>query len=444
MTRKGTRRSYAAGAVALGALGTGVLAAACGAGASGGQPSAATRKPVTLQYWSRFGGVQEELENKQLPVFMEKLAPYKVERTLASTVYAELIQKITVAMASGTPPDVFTVGSPDVATFADPGSAYQLDSHPRIKKESEDFFAGPLNVGKYKDKLFGLTYFVDVRILLARKDLLKEAGMPQDVKSQPATWTQFMDWSKKLTRTERAQVSRAGFEVPKPMATTNGEFFLTMLAQLGKGFFNPEGTRVGFDGPEGQRALQLIVDMVNRDRIDTYDRPNPPQNVPAIASQVVASQWTNSSAISTAQRAGLDPAQNLVAYPTPDFTTTRKVTAYMGGTWQMIAKATKDTDAAAELVLFLCGPDMALQQAQATTTVPARKSLDKAPYLQDPLLRTYYEAQANGWAVAQHPKYGPTRVHLIAALQAAMRQEKSVKAALEEAASQVNAELAKK
>lgn len=133
------------------------------------------------------------------------------------------------------------------------------------------------------------------------------------------------------------------------MATTNGEFFLTMLAQQGKGYFNLEGTKVAFDGPEGQRALQLIVDMINRDRIDAYDRPNPPNNVPAIASPVVASQWVNSSAVSGAQRAGLDPAQHLVAFPTPDFTTTRKVAADMGGTWQMITKQTRDVDAAVEL-----------------------------------------------------------------------------------------------
>jgi ABC-type glycerol-3-phosphate transport system substrate-binding protein len=214
-----------------------------------------------------------------------------------------------------------------------------------------------------------------------------------------------------------------------------------MLAQQGKGFFNPEGTRAGFDGPEGQRALQLLVDFMNRERVDTYERPNAPQGVPLIASPNAASQWVNSAAISNAQRAGLDPTQNLVAFPTPDFSTTRKVTAYMGGTWQMIAKQTRDADASAELTLFLCGADYALELAQATTTVPPRKSLDKAPYLQDPLLRTYYEAQSSGWAVSQHPKYGPTRIHLIAALEASLKQQKGVRAALDEAASLVNNEL---
>ena len=348
-----------------------------------------------------------------------------MERTLVSTVYAELIQKITVAMASGTPPDVFTVGSPDVATFADPGSAYQLDLSPRIKKEAEDFFAGPLNVGKYGDRLFGLTYFVDVRILLARKDLLREAGLPHGREGRSRrTWAQFADWARRMTRSEGADVTRAGFEVPKPSGTNNGELFLTMLAQQGKGFFAPDGKRAAFDGAEGQRALQTLVDFMGRDRIDTYQRPEAPAGVPLIASGNVASQWVNSATIAAAQRGGLDPAQSLLAFPTPDFSGTRKVTAYMGGTWQMIAKATRDVAAAVELTLFLCGADFTLQQAQATTTVPARKIPDKAPYLQDPLLRTYYEAQATGWAVSQHPKYGPTRVHLIAAIQAAMKEEK--------------------
>jgi ABC-type glycerol-3-phosphate transport system substrate-binding protein len=434
-----TRRTVLLTGGLLGAAGPAGLAA-CGGG-EGGQGAAPARRPVTLQYWSRFGGVQEELENRALPAFAAQFAPYTVERTLVSTVYAELIQKITVAMASGTPPDVFTVGSPDVATFADPGSAYQLDLSPRVKREAEDFFAGPLNVGKYGDRLFGLTYFVDVRILLARKDLLREAGLPLDVKGQPGTWAQFADWARRMTRSEGSDVTRAGFEVPKPSGTNNGELFLTMLAQQGKGFFAPDGKRAGFDGAEGQRALQTLVDFMGRDRIDTYQRPEAPGGVPLIASGNVASQWVNSATIAAAQRGGLDPAQSLLAFPTPDFSGTRKVTAYMGGTWQMIARATRDVAAAVELTLFLCGADFTLQQAQATTTVPPRKSLDKAPYLQDPLLRTYYEAQATGWAVSQHPRYGPTRFHLIGAIQAAMKGEKGVKGALEEAATQVNAEL---
>jgi ABC-type glycerol-3-phosphate transport system substrate-binding protein len=119
------------------------------------------RRAVTLQYWSRFAAPIQEVEEKHLPVFMEKHAPITVERTLASTNYDQLVEKITTAFASSTPPDVFTMGSPDIVTFAHPGSVLQLDAYQRLRKDAEDFFGPPLAIGKYRDRLYGLTYYID-------------------------------------------------------------------------------------------------------------------------------------------------------------------------------------------------------------------------------------------------------------------------------------------
>src|SRR5437762_14722 len=184
-----TRRKVVAGAAwwAGGWAGAGALAS-CGIGAGGTAPPVA-RKAVTVQFWSRFGSSDpiEPVELKDLPVYMQQSAPIKVDRNVTAD-YNTLIDKLTVAFASGTGPDVVTLGSPGIAQFAGPGNLLALDKSARVKKEAEDFFGPPLNVGRYKDTLYGLTYYVDMRIALYRKDALADAGLPADRKALPKTW----------------------------------------------------------------------------------------------------------------------------------------------------------------------------------------------------------------------------------------------------------------
>src|SRR5688572_23575228 len=63
-------------------------------------PPSPPRRAVTLQFWSRFATPIQDVEEKNLPVFMERSAPIKVERTLAAVDYGQLVEKITTAFAS--------------------------------------------------------------------------------------------------------------------------------------------------------------------------------------------------------------------------------------------------------------------------------------------------------------------------------------------------------
>jgi maltose-binding protein MalE len=127
---------------------------------------------------------------------------------------------------------------------------------------------------------------------------------------------------------------------------------------------------------------------------------------------------------------------------TPEFGSKTVSAAYLGGAWQMVAKETRDVDAALDLVSYLTGYDMSLAVAQSQYTVPGRKSTEKEPYLDDPLLRPFYESLQYGWAVPQHPQYGKIRLKLVEVIRDAMQQKRSVKEALADAAAYSNALLA--
>jgi multiple sugar transport system substrate-binding protein len=414
----------AAGAAAGGAL------AACGLGAppreTAGGPA---RRAVTLQFWSRFGGTNpiEAVELQDLPVYAQKAAPTGVERSVIAD-YNTLLDKLTVGFASGTGPDVFTLGSPGIAQFAAPGSLLALDRSARVKKEAEDFFGPPLNVGKYRGTLFGLTYFVDMRIPLYRKDVLADAGLPTDRKAQPKTWEQFRDVTRKLARWEGGELKRVGFDVPKGDDT----LFYTLVRQQGKDALNADMTRAGFDAVEGERALQFEVDLLQRDRVDSYTRPTFPSGVESLATPLLASRWTSSQVMSGMQRAGVQPKDVLVTDFTPDYAGKTTATGYLGGTWVAANKDTKAADESIDLLLYLSGLEHTTAVAEATQTTPARKAADKSPLVQEPVLRPFYEALAAAWSVPQHQRFEFVRRKVVELQTAALKQEKSVKEAVGE------------
>jgi ABC-type glycerol-3-phosphate transport system substrate-binding protein len=409
--------------------------AACGGAA---EAPRSARPAVTLDYWSRMGpGASRsyvetgEFEDKRLAVFAEQNSPVRVNRTVISN-GDELLQKLTVAFVGGTGPDAFNIGSPGVAQLSAPGFVLALDAYPRVKKEAADFFPSGINIGTYKQKLYGLTYYADMRLMMYRKDRLAEAGLPTDRKSLPKTWDAFTEATKKIARWEGGQMTRFGFDVPR----NDESFWLMMVKQLGKEMLNPDLTRAQFDGAEGERALQTIVDFIHRDRIDAFERPNPPNGVTIMATDIAGSIFTNSQQIGNVAAANLDPAKYLVTDFTPEFSNKETATGYLGGTWLLAGKANKNVDATLDLVLFLASPEQLAGVTQAFSAVPPRKSMDKT--VTDPLLRPFYEAQDKGWSVPGHPKFAQLRVKIREVVLQAMKREKSVKAAVAEMAAFTN------
>ena len=65
--------------------------------------------------------------------------------------------------------------------------------------------------------------------------------------------------------------------------------------------------------------------------------------------------------------------------------------------------------------------------------MPTRKSLHKAPYLQNALLRPYYESLQYGASVPAHPRHREIETKLIEVIGDATQQKKSVQQALADA-----------
>jgi len=189
----------------------GALLAACGAAQGGattgttgaGEAVSKARPAISLEYWSRWGLPTSEVEDKRVAEWNTANGPTKVERTSINP----YIDKLNAAFAGGSGPDVYTVGGSGMANFGGKGVGLQLSNYQAVQKEVPDFFPSTIEASRYQGKHIAMPYILDVRAIIYRKDLMRDAGL--DPAKFPDTWDQFRDAARRVRRAqERLALAR--------------------------------------------------------------------------------------------------------------------------------------------------------------------------------------------------------------------------------------------
>ncbi|MDQ3701003.1 MAG: ABC transporter substrate-binding protein, partial [Chloroflexota bacterium] len=213
-----TRRAF--GTVA-GVGAPAALLAACGAPSAGGgtdgQGAGATKRPVKIAYWVKWGGTSEEAENAVIAAFQGKFPHITVEGTedanLAGSGRGDR-EKFIAALAAGSPPDLIKIdrfmmgghGAKRTTTLLD-------DVIKRDKLDMKKFYPATVEEVLYPPnqggKITALPWNTDDRALIYNKKHFVEAGL--DPNSPPKTWEDAAEVGKKLTKMEGGRLVRPGF-----------------------------------------------------------------------------------------------------------------------------------------------------------------------------------------------------------------------------------------
>ena len=121
-----------------------------------------------------------------------------------------------------------------------------------------------------------------------------------------------------------------------------------------------------------------MVDIVNKDQVDGFDRPAPPPNVDPLIAGVQAVTFTSAGPINNARRTAPEAMVNLGVAPIPKLS--QRFTL-LGGSWLMANSKPKDVDPAADLMVYLTAAKHADDITSIQNAVPARKSAASSPYV---------------------------------------------------------------
>ncbi len=204
-----------------------------------------------------------------------------------------------------------------------------------------------------------------------------------------------------------------------------------LLTEMGgEKTFSQDLTKSTFNGPAGRQALQLMVDLVNKDQVDGADQPAPPSGSNGIIAGTHAMTWNSAGPVNAARRVAPELLAQIGTAPIPKLA---QRWTLLGGTWLMVNSKPKDTGTSVDLMLYLTAGKHADDINSIQNAVPPRKSAATSPYVTDPLIKTFYDAVAHAWAYPNHAYYTEIREVIVTEVAAAIKQEKSVQAALDDA-----------
>lgn len=214
--------------------------------------------PVTITYYGRPD--EKGFESKVIEQFEKENPNIKVNYVELPENTDKKLQTInTILQAKDSSMDVFVGDVVWTPIFASAGWVFPLDDH-LTDKEIKEHTPGSMAAYKYNEHIYGIPFFTDGGMLYYRKDLLEKYN-----KSIPATWTELVETAKYIIEQENDTnlYGYAGSWKQYEGVTCN----LTEMVWSHEGDFIDNKGNIIFNSPETIKAVQLMGDMVLKDKI---------------------------------------------------------------------------------------------------------------------------------------------------------------------------------
>jgi len=159
-------------------------------------------------------------------------------------------EKLLTAFAADALPDLCQLGNTWLPEFAALNSLEPLQPYVDASGtvDPRDYFAGIWDTNVVDDKLFGIPWYVDTRLLFYRRDLLAEAGFDH----APTSWP---EWEQQMA----AIKAHGHYGVMMPL--NEFEQLLSFGLQQSDALLREDGTRGNFESAGFRRALAFYARM---------------------------------------------------------------------------------------------------------------------------------------------------------------------------------------
>ncbi|HEX6970689.1 MAG TPA: sugar ABC transporter substrate-binding protein [Limnochordia bacterium] len=213
-------------------------------------PSAA--RAATVQFWfpTWNAAVQAWLQETAIPSFEAEHPGVNIEVVLGS--WSDYENKLLVAFAAGTFPDVYLIPAEGPRRHARQGWATPLDPYLSRWGETADYLPVALAAARVDGRQYGLPWSIQGASLILRKSVALEAGLDDVV---PATWDAFRVAAQRMTQIEGGTVSRVGYQMPWDQP------FMNWVHAAGGELFSSDFRRAVIDSPPAEAALSYLVGL---------------------------------------------------------------------------------------------------------------------------------------------------------------------------------------
>ncbi len=413
-----------------------LVGSACtGDGDAESTPTAGSAGPVTLTFWHGYTDAEADSLNALLDDWNAENPDITIEPLFVNNDKA--LQKLTVAMQGGEPPDITYQYGSSLPQLADAPGLVDLTAwtqEPDV--DWDDFVQGAREAATFEGTVLGVPALIDNLAVVYNKDLFDEAEL--DYPTDQWTWDDFRAAAKALTDPGMKQF---GFSYPMDGSEDTVWHYDPLLWQNGGSILTDDNSQAAFNSPEGVEALEVLTDMAVEDESVFLDLQNSPYTGLFNSGKIgmlVTGPWDLSSFPDVDYGVeilpGFDGDHQTIAGP---------------DMWTIFDNGDGRAQAALEFIQWLTEPEQMTKDAMATGHLPFRLSVIEDEAFLDafgkafPGVDVFAENLANVEqarpVLAAYPQVSEA---MGLAIVSAMLGEEDPQAALDEAAAQANDALA--
>lgn len=317
--------------------------------------------PGTLTVWIMNGSLSDPVASQLNTKFEESHPGWKVNYQVQQ--WGGIVNKLTTALASNNPPDVFEMGNTQAVTFEAADALADLTgSRAALGGGTSNVSADPgqawlasLNdASMYNGKLMAVPFYAGDRVLIYRTDLLAAS------KIDPATITskaKLIAAAQQLQKDNASVKDFSGLYLP-------GQNWYALIQMIwdegGQIATQSNGTWTStLSSPAAQKGIQDYVDYYAAGSTGPMnnDEANPQQNTLFQQGKVgmyIGNGWEIGGSIGTT--GAVTKASQVAAMPIPSVNDGKTVPVFLGGSVIGIPKNTKNMQAALDWVAQLSTP----------------------------------------------------------------------------------------
>lgn len=325
-----------------------------------------------LQIWA----MGEEAKNLNVMVekFMRENPGVKVE--VQAIPWSAAYDKLLTGIAGMQLPDLAQMGTTWMAPFGAMGVFEELSDYIKNSFVNKDlFFEGSWQTVEMNGGIYGIPWYVDVRVMFYRTDVLKDVGYDH----APQTWEEFYDAAKKL-----AARGENMYALSLLYTGVFGNEFMPFAWQAGGKIFDEKG-KVRVTDPEFVEAIEYYARFFWEELVP-IGGGNLFQDFASGAVPIFFSGPWMVSMIDQ-QTPEIRGKWSVALMPKKQ---TR--TSFVGGCNWVIFNTSKNKDLAWKFIEFMTRPENQLEWYKTVSSLPAVKSVWEYPELSNnPVMKVFGE-----------------------------------------------------
>jgi multiple sugar transport system substrate-binding protein len=401
--------------ISLGLVGS---LAACGS-SSGSGSGAVSLRLLFPEYSSNTKGLMQKVVDD-----FNAANKGKIQVSLETAPWANMHDKLTLAMGAHKAPDVFGYATRWLSEFAGLNQLEPLDSY--MSGIKSQFNQNALSAGTLNGKTYGLPVAVTSRLLFYRTDLFAKAGL-----KAPSNWNDLMTAAVKTAnppKTYGLGVPASGVEVDT--------YFDYFLFNNGGAILDSQG-KSALSSPQSVQALQFLTDLVNKGGSQPKPTGFTREQIIEMFKAGQLSMYPTGPWLNAMIKAA-DPSLKYSTAPFPANNGQPSKAVAVTDSFGISATSTHKAEAW-KFVQFMYQPKYRQQFDQTEGMLPELKSVAASPYYQAPAYKPFVDALSTAVFQPQHPKFETIQQIMTVAVQKALSGQASPKQALDEATSKINA-----